>query len=736
MSRNIRLATVLLVAVIVPSARLELDAQEQYDRQTLLPPRVLAAIANEVSGGQAFNHVVDIAGYERDRKPGEYGAGFPREAEVVAAIAREAGLSDVAILRPAGAPRPQWDGEEGEVWIEEPGGGQRLLTRYRDVAATLAPNSLSTDLTADLVFVGRGDREGDYAGKDVKGRIVLGWGSLGGIHRMAVSRFGAAGALSYAVGGGKPIDRPDQISWSSVGAFPPDGEGAGLSRRAWFGFNLSHRMGMQLIDRLDRGPVRLRVKVRAAEYPLQLPLVTATIPGDGSLAPPAKDEVVFVAHLFEGATKQGANDNTSGVAVQLEIARAWIALVKSGALAPPRRTVRFLWVPEISGTMAYLREHRDEAARMLAAINMDMVGANQTLHRNSANLACTPFSLPSFVNDVGAQFTEWVGDTNREKVHNRRIAYAFQNPMVDPRGSQDPFRFSIDKFYGATDNQPFVDHRPRIPAISFDNWPDIAYHTSEDSPAVLDPTQLKRMSFIGLAIAHVLATATPADAPRVAGLSVAFGQRRLGEYLATAMMGLADATTPDALHAAYKEALTIVRWSYWRETEQVRSATALTAGDARMAGQVANMAAAMAAGEAVDRKRVEAAYLARAAALEVKPVLAPAPTPDEEAAARLVPALAPVAPGGAGQRPGGPGGTGPGAGGQATPPPLAGYYASEARSLADGSRSVLDIHGAISAEFGPVPLDRVVAFFRAAEKAGAATITEKPAGKGRQGPVW
>jgi hypothetical protein len=723
MSSRIRLAIAVPVAIIVVSSLFPIGAQEQSDRTTLLPAKTLAAIANEVSGAQALNNVIDIAGYERDRKPSEYGQGVPREAEVVAALARDAGLSGVEILRPAGEPRPQWDGEEGELWIEEPAGSRRLLTRYRDVAATLAPNSLSTELAADLVFVGRGDRETDYEGKDVKGKIVLGWGSLGAIQRLATTRFGAAGAISYGVSSGKPIDRPDQIVWGSIGAFPADGEKTGLSRAAWFGFNLSHRMGMQLIDLLDKGAVRLRVKVRASQYPVQLPIVTAVIPGNGSIAPAAKDEVVFVAHLFEGATKQGANDNTSGVAVQLEIARAWIALVKSGALPTPKRTVRFLWVPEISGTMAYLREHRDEAARMLAAINMDMVGANQTLHRNSANLSYTPFSLPSFVNDVGAQFVEWVGDTNREKVHNRRIAYAFQNPMIDPRGSQDPFRFSVDKFYGATDNQPFVDHNPRIPTLSFDNWPDIAYHTSEDAPSVLDATQMKRMSFIGLAIAHVLASSTAAEAPAIASLSAAFGQRRLGDYLSIAMMGMAEATSGEALLAAYKGALASVRWSYWREVGQVRSATALAEGHAPMSARVAAIADAMAAGEAVDRKRVEAAYLGRAAALGVAPVMTPALTAEEETAARLMPAMKPADPNSA-PRFGGPGGR-PGAQGPA--PALTGYYASEARSLADGTRSILDIHGAVSTEFGFVPLDRVVTYLRALEKAGTLTITEKPA---------
>ncbi len=483
MSAKIRFTVGASAVALVAAAGLSMHAQEQYDRPTLLLPATMAAIANEVSGAQAFQNVVDIAGYEHDRRPSEYGAGTVREADVVASLAREAGLSEVAILKPRGEMRPQWDGEEGEVWIEEPAGSRRLLTRYRDVPATLAANSLSTDVTADLVFVGRGDREADYAGKDVKGKIVFGWGGLGAIHRMAVTRFGAVGALSYGVASGKPIDRPDEIVWGGIGAFPADGESKGLSRKAWFGFNLSHRMGMQLIDMTDRGPSRLSVKVRAGEYPLLLPLVTGTIPGDGSIAPPAKDEVVFVAHLFEGATKQGANDNTSGVAVQIEIARAWIKLVKDGRPAqaeeddqvplgarrsPGRR-------PTCGSTPKRPTECWRPSTWTWSAPIRRCTGTGQPERTRPS--ACRASS-----NDIAAQMVEWVGDTNREKVHNRRIAYAFQNPMIDPKGSQDPYRFAVDKFYGATDNQPFVDYSPRIPCVSFDNWPDIAYHTSDDTP--------------------------------------------------------------------------------------------------------------------------------------------------------------------------------------------------------------------------------------------------------------
>jgi hypothetical protein len=192
-------------------------------------------------------------------------------------------------------------------------------------------------------------------------------------------------------------------------------------------------------------------------YDAPMQVVVATIPGDGS----TNEEFHFTAHLFEGIAKQGANDNCGGPATQLEAGRAWIAMISEGLLPKPRRTVRFLWVPEISGTRAYLKAHPDLAARAVASISTDMVGANQSVNHNSLHLNQTMYSIPSVLNDVSRQFFEYVGETNREKLHNRRIAYAFSNPIVDPTGTHDPFWYHIEKFYGASDHQVHLDWDPR-----------------------------------------------------------------------------------------------------------------------------------------------------------------------------------------------------------------------------------------------------------------------------------
>jgi hypothetical protein len=377
-----------------------------------------------------------------------------------------------------------------------------------------------------------------------------------------------------------------------------------------------------------------------------------------------------------------------------------------------------MWVPEIEGTRAYIARYPDFTSRVLAAVNMDMVGADQTKNRNSLHLNTTPYSLPTFLNDVCEQFLSFVGDTNREKLHNRRIAYAFQNPIFDPKGSRDPFWYHVEKFYGASDHQVFIDATPRVPSVQFGNWPDVVYHTSDDTPLFQDPTQFKRAAFIALTVGQVLATATPADALAIGSLTSAYGQRRIGDELAGAAMAIAQAPDAAALQVAYKEAVNVVRLGYARERAAIRSASAMMPSDKAAQQQLAAVEAAFAAGQPGAERQVQAAYAGRAAAFGMKPVFEVTLSPEEQAAAHLFPR----AKAGATPPPQPPAAA---AGTPAPQPALAGYYATEARSFADGTHSVLDVRNAISAEFGPMALAKVVAYFRELETAGTWTVESR-----------
>ena len=681
------------ITILLPFSLSVLWAQEQPNPKTLIPQPVIQQIVDEVSGTLAYQHILDLAGYEHDRLAEEY-KGTYREAAFIEKMAKQYGLEDVHIER-FKLPNKTWDGELGELWMTSP--EKRLIISYRDIAATLATGSQSADVTGDLIYVGNGARDSDYTGKDVTGKIVLASGSIGMVHNLAVRKYGAAGVASFNNPTGKPIDRPDEIAWNGVGGRGfGAGNPSGAPQKTTFGFNLSHRIGMELLALLESGKkVSVHAIVKTTEYEADMQVPTAIIRGNGE----SQQEIAITGHLFEGIAKQGAMDDASGCATILEVARAWNRLIHDGVLPRPRRTVRFLWIPEIQGTRAYLQRYPDEAKRMVAAISMDMVGEDVTKNRNSLHLMRTLYSTPGFVNDVTQQFYEYVGDTNREKVHNRRLAYSYLFPILDPQGSRDQFYYNIDKHYGASDHAVFL--AEGIPAVLFNNWPDIAYHTSEDRPFNADPTQLKRVAFIGLASLHVMANAGGAGAVRIGETSAGLAAERTGTELRLALQMIGDGAREGALKSRH-EALNLVHQAYLREGEAIRSAKVLAEGDTRAKSEIDAIAQSFVeTGEPADLSRVK-----NYSSLVAGEMPEGKPSATEEEALRLIPIRKKPAP-----QTGGPGGGGANA-------PLVGFYAQEARNFANGQRTVLDIRDAISAEFGPVDAEKVIAFFRGLEKTG------------------
>lgn len=677
-------------------------AQEQPNPKTLIPQSTLETIIAEVSGTLAYQHILELAGYEHDRLAEEYQSTY-REAAYIEKMAKQYGLEEVHIERWK-LPNKTWDGEVGELWMTSP--NKRLIISYRDIAACLATGSKSADVTAELIYVGRGDKESDYAGKDVAGKIVLGSGSAGAMSNLAVRRFNAAGVVSFNNSTGKAVDRPDQIAWTGAG-------------NGTFAFILSLRLGMELVDLLERGQkVTIHAKVKATEYDAEMQVPTAIIRGNGE----SQQEIAMTGHLFEGIAKQGAMDDSSGCATQLEIARAWTKLIKDGVLPRPRRTIRFIWVPEIQGTRAYLQRYPEETKRMAAAIAMDMVGEDVSKNRNSLHLMRTPYSMPNFINEVTQQFFEYVGDTNREKVHNRRIAYSYMVPILDPQGTRDQFYYNIDKHYGSSDHAVFISSG--VPSVLFNNWPDIAYHTSEDRPFNADPTQLKRAAFIGLTSAHVMANADGRGAVRIAETAMGYAAERAATELRLALQMVGDGGREGG-ETALREALNLVKQAYAREAIAIRSAVALAENDANAKAQIEALAKNFVeTGEPADTARVKE-YSASITGVKVSSLVDSKLTAEEALAARLTPQRRerPEAQqqGQAQGQPQGQRGGGPG-GGSAQ---LTGFTASEARVFADGKRSILDIRNAISAEYGPQEIAKVMAFFRDLEKAGEFELKER-----------
>ncbi|RKY84603.1 hypothetical protein DRQ09_08430 [candidate division KSB1 bacterium] len=520
-----------------------------WAQKSILPMKIIDAIANEVSGKTAHNHAIVMAGFNRNRFQEEYTNNY-FETDYVYKKALEYGFDEVTIEK-FKSPRKQWDGEMAELWEISP--KHRKIADYDDMTALLASGSITGEYEGDLIYVGMGTID-EFEGKDVRGKILLTCGS-GSRALMIGLQKGAIGVISFS--NIHPMDDVDQVAWHGIRV--PEGKKA-------FGFNFSYRAGFELMNRLYRGEnIRLKAKVKTRYYPGKMEVVVATINGREK----PDEEVVYTAHLFEGVTKQGANDNISGCCVLLEIGRTIKKLINDGIIKRPRRTLRFLFVPEISGTIAYLNRYPEKIKGMLVNINLDMVGEYLIKNKASMNLQTTPYSRPSYLNDVLESFYEFVGESNRESL-NTRSAFRFSYPLIDPYGSLDPFYYKIETYYGASDHIVFNTWGVNVPAVMMIDWPDLTYHSSVDRPENMDPTQLKRVSFIATAAGLAIADADDFYVLNMAADISARGYGRIAYQFRRAVELLTDAK-PDELAGIYKHGENLIKIGALREKETLNS---------------------------------------------------------------------------------------------------------------------------------------------------------------------
>ena len=700
--------TRFILALALPATAFALSAlvvaQEREDR-TLLSQTEMTAVINEVSGERAMHHVLELVPYQRVRPPAEYNAPY-RESRVMADFAKEYGFSNVTI-ETYGAPTKAWQPTQGELWMTAPKSVK--LFDIHDVVLALASINANGDLSAELVDIGAG-RPQDFEGKDVKGKFVLSSGSTNATYAQAVQR-GAIGVLGIsAIGYQRATDFPTQIVSSNVNAQP--------GTVAW---SVTPEARNTLAALLTRGEkITIRSIVKSTEVMLKSEYVHAEIPGDGSTT----QEVAISGHLYEGVIKQGANDDNSGVALTLEIGRAYIKLIAEGKLPRPKRTINFQWVPEIVGTHAYLNAHPEKEKAIIGTLNFDMEAIRVSQSRSFWVLQRTPDTFPSYINDIAQSVMEYVADISRERVRFRRniTGYAPTQAVESARGSKDAFYIKIDKHYGSSDHVTYMQHG--IPAVMFITWPDMWYHSSEDTPDKQDSTQYKRAAAVGLGSLAVLASGTNEMAARVLADNLGRGLSRMGESHTKGLGYMADAKDAAALATAYKEAKNAIQHQAGIEKAVVRSASVLWTDVAAGQKKTAAFEPLIDARAGSLLNEVKAGYQLQASQRSVV-ATEPVMSAEESDAANLLVEPVPPPPGsGPGGGFGGGGGGGrPGAGG----PSLPDEFTAELGLLIPKKLSVLQIRDFLSGEFTPLPVADVLAVLRAREKAGSVKITTKPA---------
>jgi aminopeptidase YwaD len=493
----------LLVSLII-SASLSWS-----DEASLLPPDLLDAIIQEVSGEIALQNEIMLAPFERTRDKEEFVKQF-WESSYIQNKAKEYGLQNVQLYT-FSSDDPLWQADVGELWQLEP--KKRKIADIKEIAASLAIGSCSTDIEAELVYMEKASRLSDFEGKDVSGKIILTADEIKAVQRIGMKEKGAAGVVSYA--SYTPFQYIDTVGWQ-WGLSKKEEKTEELHR---FGFSVSRRIGNELKDLLLEGEkVVVRAKIESTFYPGRDEVVTAIIPGSDL----REEEFVLVAHLFEDISKQGANDNNSGSACILEVGRCIVKLISEGKIAPPRRTIRFLWVPEYSGTIKFLENYPEIAKRMISGINMDMVGCNLYKNNSPFHIYRTPYSIPSYINYVAENLMDYAVNTNRVSIEGRPY-----DTIVATSGSRQNFMCWMDEFDSDSDSDIFNVRQVNVPMVFFCNWTDDFYHSSEDAPKNSDATQLKRAGFLGAAIALAIAKADDLDVLAIVADSLARIRSRL-----------------------------------------------------------------------------------------------------------------------------------------------------------------------------------------------------------------
>ena len=475
----------------------------------LLDPAHGSAIAAEVSGSGAKRTIQAMSMHHRMRGS----EGFRAAAELVRDRLKDHGLQEVGIISlPADGKifygtqrsRPAWNASFAELWEQRQEGGRWSdsvrIASWAEQPISLAQDSVSGRAEAELVDVGAGTSAGDYAGKDVRGKLVLISSQPEAAAPLAIGEHKAAGIVSWAQNQRQAWWGEDEslIRWGHLSSW----------KHPTFAFMVSPARAREWQQRLGRGEqVRLRAEVQAGRTPGAYLIPTALVPGRDR-----SKEIVFSCHLDHPSP--GANDNASGCAGILEVARSLSRLIREGKLPQPRRSIRFIWPAEIEGTIALLNARPEFARRTLATVHLDMIGGNTEITKSVLKVEGSPPSLPSFVGDVGFGIARWVNEQSR--LYGDEGAAPF--PLTDPEGDKRPLQANVGGFSEGSDHQVWAEGSWRIPVIYIADWPDRYIHTQKDVPANIDPTKLKRAIFIAAASAWALANLDEAALPRLTPL--------------------------------------------------------------------------------------------------------------------------------------------------------------------------------------------------------------------------
>ena len=139
-------------------------------------------------------------------------------------------------------------------------------------------------------------------------------------------------------------------------------------------FNLSYKNGAGLKSELQKGtPIVLSFMTETTIARRKPKTVVATLKGESD------QYYIVCAHGDSDSGGPGADDNASGTAGVVEVARALQKLISTKSISPPKKTIKFIvWGSEIFSTGHFVRRNSESLKNILGVMNYDEIGTGAT----------------------------------------------------------------------------------------------------------------------------------------------------------------------------------------------------------------------------------------------------------------------------------------------------------------------------------------------------------------------
>ena len=240
-----------------------------------------------------------------------------------------------------------------------------------------------------LLFVA--DLRGTSPDPSWAGRIIYTEGEVRGAYAGIVR----SGHLPAAILTSAPNDPARYVTWSRVSSLPSRADNPIPA------FAVSYADGRSLAAAAAEGrsvTVQLASTIREGRPRT----VIATLPGQDR-----ESYYLVCAHGDSDSGGPGADDNASGVATVMEIARVFSELTKAGTLAASRSSIRFIvWGTEYASARAYIEREGDRLKQAKAVINFDETGTGaerEAIYFESNEVPWNEMLLRTF-DTVGADY--------------------------------------------------------------------------------------------------------------------------------------------------------------------------------------------------------------------------------------------------------------------------------------------------------------------------------------------